>query len=299
MVSSFEFAVMQFASHQVRGEALNIALIVNGPRGIEVLGSRRLDKISAISAAVSVEEVRDDLDRASDLIAKLIGEKRSFSESIQEFSLFSCLKLNLFGSIVAHDQQSFDEEISRLLTQLVEPEPAPPRPHKKRDTGLKADIRHVFKNNRLLAKKGDTLQNHRVISNHPISDDVVLDFALQNGALHAFETVDVSDASWSVKRAFNEFAISVFTLELAKISIKSQLVKPNLIYRSSSSIEEIVRNSLDTAESQGITLFNWNSNEDKIRLLEKVEKYAAPSASVPSDNASNLHSSALPNRLIN
>lgn len=290
---------MQFASHQMRGEALNVALIVNGPRGIEVLGSRRLDKISAISAAVSIEEVRSDLDRAADIIAKHFRDQQNFVDAVQEFSFFSCLKVNLFGSIVAHDQSAFDEEIARLLTQLVEPEPAPPKPQRKRDTGLKADIRHVFKNNRLLAKKGDTLQDHRIISNHPISDDVVLDFALQNGALHAFETVDVSDTSWTVKRAFNEFAISVFTLELAKISIKSQLVKPNLIYRSSASIEEIVRSSLDTAESQGIVLFNWNSNDDKVRLLEKVEKYASPSLAAQADNASNLHSSTLPNRLIN
>ena len=92
MARSYKFVVLNFASHPLRGEKLNVGLVIESDQGLEVRCPPHLEKLRAISAALDIDGIKQDLHQLPSTMAKLGTVKllnESFAKAVADWSPFS------------------------------------------------------------------------------------------------------------------------------------------------------------------------------------------------------------------
>ena len=276
MGNEYKFSVIKFEAHPVRDERLNVGIAVSKEHGLDVRITRRLTKLQSISSAVDLDNLRDALDRLSETFAHLVDNSISDEiDLIQRLSQISVCKLIPGGSFFAHSSGEYEARIQQLMNQLVDPEKAQVVRPKKRRTKVKRDIEDRLKKIGILGKQGDELETHRVVPNHLITEGVEADLVLKNGAYHILETVDVQDETSSSKRIFSDIGLTSIVFEHAKMVYGKQHIVPRLIYQASAQSESLAAPALAAVEHQGAELVNWDSTNDRNRLIDILANLAA------------------------
>jgi hypothetical protein len=275
MTGKYEFAVLSVADPR-RNEKLNAGLIVFGSDFADVRLPKRLDKLRAMSAALDIESLRDDLLSLKQLdAAARSGVGPTTHERIRYMELITSFCISNPGTFEAHNSDAYEACLARLQKLLIEPEVAPPRFVAKR-TRLTSSFKAALRDERILARKGEGLTAHRVVSNVQIADGLAADFVLQNGAMHVFETVDASADDASLRKVVSDIAVSALVLEQARMTFGENSTKARLIYEASSAVERQAQPSLMAAQHQGAELVNWSSADDRRSLLSRLATLAEP-----------------------
>lgn len=292
MADSYKFWVLKLPSHELRGEVLNVGLLIEQDGSFSVRGGRKLDKVRAISAAIDPNEIYEELKE----IQKALGE--ASSDEIEPFiQSMTFLECRYQGSFNPGSEELTEHYISDLLSRYVDPEPAPPKPVRKKSTKLRQEIFRLFRSERILAKPSEGLESHRVLYKHRLAEGVEADFVLKNGSLHVVESVDASSSEISLQRCLFEIAMSNLTFEHARIGYGNN-VRPRLVYQASAGLEKALAPSLYAVEHQGAELINWASNESRIGFLEGFTALAE-STDAQRNAPSLFHASAVPTRKLN
>lgn len=292
MARSYSFCVVQFPAHPLREERLNLALAIFDRTTLDVRPARRLDKLRALSAALDLDAVRDSVCRLADLDAYIrsggVFEPEARREQLGSFAAFQFSQL---GTFVAPDSDAYEVQVSELLKRLVEPEPAPAPVENKRPTRLLRTLKKALRSERILARKGEGLEAHRVVSNHQIAEGLSADLLLKNGAFHVVEAVDAVSDETSLRRMIADVAISALVFEQARMTFGEQQTYSQLVYRASSSVEGVLSPSLHAAEHQGAQLVNWESMDDQRRFLTYLTSLAEPFTRGDRQIAPHVHAS--------
>ncbi|KAF2992860.1 DUF3037 domain-containing protein [Methylocystis sp. MJC1] len=276
MAHCYNFAIIRFSPDKVRGESLNIGAAVFSDSGIDIRPAKRLERAKVISQAL-------DLDALSDLLNNLkrIDESNlrrgdlSIEQRLDLLSRVGTLSFSRPGTFQAEDAVSYEERIGFILQRFVEPEPGLVRARPKKSK-LLTQIRNVFKKQRVLAKKGEDLQSHRIVTGVELDEGLVADLVLRNGSYHVVETVDASGDEHASRKAITEIAISALVLERARMRFGNELTKGRLVYSASSALETVARPSLEAAAHQGAELVNWASEQDRMRFVQALSMLAIP-----------------------
>jgi Protein of unknown function (DUF3037) len=271
------FSIVQFAAHPARDERLNIGIAVFHGDRIDVRISRRLERLRAISGAVDVERIRESALRLSEIDDHLRSQgMEAAAERADKLSQYGGFKLSPLGQIDSGTSFGYEDAIANLLQTLVEPEPAPVRLAKPRSSKLLTTLKKAFRQERILAQKGDTIESHRVVVDHPIVDGLKANLVLRNGAMHVFETVDATSGDTSQNKLFKDIGYSTIVLEQARMVFGEAETKTRLIYQASSAMEKLAKLGLDAAAHQGAELVNWESQDDRSKFLVTVTALAEP-----------------------
>ena len=276
MDHSHSFAVMQFCAHSLRGERLNVGLAIISDGKLDVRIPRRLEKLRAISAAVDLEYFRESLESLS-LLDSHVAATTKFSpqERLAMLGELGPAAMSDCGHFTAHNKVAYEEAVERLLKTLVDPEPMQATVRKKR-TKLSSSLKRIFARERILARVGEGVGTHRIVSNVEIADGLSADFVLKNGSMHVIETVDASAESVTVRKLVADVAVAALVLEQARMSYGEENTKSRLVYDLSATVEKAANSSLLVVENQGADLFNWSSDDDRRRLIESMKIFAVP-----------------------
>jgi hypothetical protein len=185
------------------------------------------------------------------------------------------LVLSRLGTFTALDAGEYEDRLSSVMKRMVESEPAPKKVRTKRSkllTQLKADLRQE----RVLAKKDETLDSHRVVSGYEFDEGLVADLVLKNGALHVIETVDASSEDEQARRAISDIAVAAIVMERARMKFGEKETLARLVYQASASLEKATRPALDAASHQGAELINWSSVSDRQKFIHSIASLANP-----------------------
>jgi hypothetical protein len=291
MSRAYNFALIRLPSHPARGELLNVGIAVLGENGIELRCPPKLDKIRAITGAVDPNELKEDILSFADAAASAIKDGKSFGEAIESAFSLSTYQTTHCGVFWAASRDQYEREVGKIIRTLIDPEPAPPKTLRKRETKLKANIRSAFRSEHVLASREDTLEDHRIVSNHKLAEGVVVDFLLKNGAYHVIETVDAVNDGVSVRKAITDIALSALAFEHARIEFGNFLVKPRLVYQASFQLERDISPSLHAAEHQGAELINWESGDQRRAFLVDLARNAEPNRKKGGTQDSYIHAS--------
>jgi len=276
MVRSYKYAVVRLAAHPIRGERLNVGLLIFSGDGLDVRVARRLDKLRALSAALDADRVRASVERLRNEDATLRAEGIVDPLArLHELSSFSAVSFSSLGEFNSPSSIAYENTVAHLLQTLVEPEPGPARAIKKR-TKLLSFVKSAFKSEGILARKGEDLTTHRVVSNVKIAEGLSADLVLKNGAMHIFETVDASSEDFSFRKIVSDIAVSALVLEQARMSFGNNMTRGRIIYDASAQMEAIAMPSLNAAAHQGAELVNWASDADRFKFIEHVTSLAVP-----------------------
>lgn len=299
MARSFEFAVAQFRTQALRDERLNVAIVVLKPE-LSVYTPKSLDKLKAISASLQVDKVREAIERLPE-IDRLIGaaEVKPADQRLDELASVAPVAFSPVGKFHAENEDAYNRVVAQLLRQLVEPEQPPAKAPKVKATRLFADVKRAFASERVLARKGEGLEAHRIITNHRLAEGLDADLLLRNGAMHVVQTVDASLEDASITRARNEIAVSALVFEHARMTF-SEPTKARLVYRATSTNERHLSPSLQAAEHQGAELINWESRDSRTRLIVELSSLAEPLADVAENKGKiGIHASVQPRFKLN
>jgi hypothetical protein len=271
----FEYSVVRLVD-QCRDERLNAALAIFTESGVEIRMPKRLEKLRALSAALNLEDVKESVLHivALDEFARSSGRIRTQAR-LEALRQLTYLDFSTVERFEAASTASYEARISELLKTLVEPEPAPLRASEKR-TRLMTNLKLKLRNERVLARKGEDISDHRVLMNVGIAEGLSADFLLKNGAMHVIETVDASDENASPRKIVVDIALSALVLEQARMTFGEDSTSSRLVYEASPAVEKFAFPSLDAAAHQGANLVNWASEVDRKKLIDDLLSLAIP-----------------------
>lgn len=276
MARWYNFAIATLAAHSARNERLNVGIIIFQKDALDVRPAKNLDKIRAISAAIDTENLRASLLRLGSLDGVVRHDDNLNDDDrlvgLRSISAFELSPLNCFE---AHSDVAYEQAISDILTKFVEPEPALLRKSIRRSR-LLSSLKAAFKDERVLARRGEDLSAHRVVSGWQLAEGLSADLVLQNGAMHVIETVDAQSDELTLRKIISDVAVSALVLEQARMTFGDQATKARLVYSASSANEAIVTPSLLAAEHQGAQLINWASQDDRLRFISDIACLATP-----------------------
>lgn len=276
MAHCYNFFVLQFSASAPRHERLNIGIAILADGRLDVRLPRTLHKVHAISQALDESAIRSAAENLAELYP-LAGDANTPVEvKLENLRGVSPFDLSLLGSFSAGSSQAYEFEVERLIKSLVDPEPLPAKVRLKRPSPLAVLLRNAFRQERILAPKGEDLSHHRVVTNVPLAEGFAADFVLKNGQFHVIETVDAARESLSPKTVVANVAVSALTIEQAKIKFGEAATQGRLVYQASAETETAARSALSAAEHQGIELVNWASGDDQRRLLSHIASLAQP-----------------------
>lgn len=276
MAHSYNFAIIRFSPDEFRGESLNVGVAVMSHSGVDIRACKRLERVKVISQAL-------DLDALSDLLINLTRVDESnrrqgnltFEQRFDLLAKTDTLSFSRLGSFQAEDAGTYEDRISSILQRFVEPEPGHVRARPKKSK-LLTQIRNVFKKQRVLAKKGENLESHRIVTGVELDEGLIADMVLRNGSYHVVETVDASGGENAFRKAVSEIAVSALVLERARMRFGSEQTKGRLVYSASAALENIAKPSLEAAAHQGAELVNWASEQDRLRFVHALSILATP-----------------------
>lgn len=292
MDHSSKFSVVQFVAHPIRNERINIGIVVFGDNGIDVRVSKRLERVRSLSAAVDVEQIRQSVMGLRELDEHIRNTGAvSEEERLEGFSSFSGFNFSSMGAFDAPSSFEYENAIASLLQKLVEPEPAPLRTAKNRSSRLLSTLKKTLRQERILARKDESIDSHRIVSNYPIVEGLAANLALKNGAMHVFETVDALSDEVSTIKVFKDIGYSTLVFEQARMTFGESGTCTRLIYQASADMERLAKPALDAAAHQGAELVNWESREDRVKLVATLTTLAEPVPAAAGKLAQNVTSS--------
>lgn len=287
----YSYVIARLPSHPARDERLNVAIVVFDEHQLEVKQARSLEKIRAISAAVNTEKLRETLDNLVKL--DTFGQSQGCTNVQSRLDMLKSLTFLEFSSVsefYARDFTSRAQQLELLRTKLVEPEPIE-RGSISKPTKLLRDVKSAFRNERVLARKGEDLDAHRLVSNYKVAEGLSAELILKNGSMHVIQTADAVISEASPRRMIASIAISALVFEQARMGFGDQNTRSRLIYRASGALENTISPSLEAAEHQGAKLINWESRDDRNRFIVELSSLAQPIPKSNKDSFSMIHAS--------
>lgn len=292
MARSSDYCVIQLAAHPARDERLNVGIAVFHSDSLEIYLPKRLDRLRALSAALDTDLVRTSAEQLASLDQLIRSEGASHPQDrLSKLTAFSNFSFSALSKIDIANHYSYRATVSALLQSLVEPEPAPRPKIKPRNSRLVGVLKAILKQEKILAKRGEGLESHRVVLNHEITDGLVANMALKNGAMHIIEAVDMASEELSLVRLFKDVGYSTLVFEQTRMIYGSQKTNANLIYQASPQMEKMAKSALDAAEHQGARIINWESGDDRKRFIDNILSLAKPVSPKSLKKPVNAHTS--------
>jgi len=295
MSPSYKYAIAQLAANPIRGERLNLAIIVFDKDRLTVHSARNLEKVRAISAAIERGMVEQSLHNLETLDEMLRNEGlQEIEDRLKGLTEMSSLCFSSVGQFFAPDADAYGTSINRLLGQLVEPEPAPLKSRTAKRTKLLTSVKSAFRAEKILARKGESVDSHRVVPNQELAEGLSADLLLKNGVFHVVQTVDASQSE-RARKAIQEIGISALVFEQARIKFGENGTKPRLVYSATVSMENSISPALHAAEHQGADLINWDSRDDRTKFIIDISSLAEPAEAQQRVKFGSVHASGRSN----
>lgn len=291
MSRSYRYAIAQLQANEMRGERLNLALVVFGADDLRVHVARNLEKVRAISAALSRAAIEQALFNLREIDSDIVsGGNAQIEDRIEALSQLSPMGFTDCGQFFASNASAYDEAVERLLRQLVEPEPPLRTTKPAKKTRLLTSIKSALRAEKILAKRGEGIDSHRIVADEVLADGLSADLLLKNGSMHVVQTVDASHIE-RAKKAIQEIGVSALVFEQARIKFGDHQTSPRLVYSASSQLENSISPALYAAEHQGAELINWESQDQRTRFVVDMSSLAEPTTGQKSADFGRINAS--------
>ncbi|MCC6196865.1 MAG: DUF3037 domain-containing protein [Burkholderiales bacterium] len=212
----YDYFLLRLVPDQARGERLNAGIAVFTPAGVRLHLRLEAARVRALSPVLAG---RDWAQQAAVFEARL---NQSQDRRMQEFLLRTALAPLVpderAGQLVANDEAELEQRVTALIDRFVARPAAPRRRREVGPTKLNHDVRQWLRRARLFSTNPADITKRRVVANYPIAANASLfaEFALQNGAIHVIETLDLRGLDHLSARRIDAAAYKSVLLDQAK-----------------------------------------------------------------------------------
>jgi hypothetical protein len=190
--------IITYQPYPARAEHCAVgALVFNEQGKVRAHLTANLRKLKALDPQASVSMLHESLDW---LVAEI--NKRTSNWELFRHGLSSLRFSKEAGYFHYLTDADYDTQIKWLLSVAADPRSVKPTELRKPKSRLFIELRNTFKAYGWLGESSRDIENHKVVTNYPVSldEDLSAEFAMKNGILHLTETVDFRAGVPSSKR---------------------------------------------------------------------------------------------------
>lgn len=217
---SYPYTLLRVRPNTLRGESMNIGLVVFLDRSIIVRVEPDMARLRALDPNLPALPIWHNL--AEEIGARITPLPSREMQLMMLRDFFTPIRADeRLGSIEVADHVEIEAHIERLMDRLVRRQAVTerlPRLHVPRASRLNGQLKHWFKSAHILSRNAADLSRSKVVENFPISasHDLYAEFALKNGAVHVVETLDLRHHGKINAFVQKEAAIKAITLDQAR-----------------------------------------------------------------------------------
>ena len=246
MAHIFKYAILMAMPNPIRGERVNVGIVVLAKDQLDVRFTE-LSKMRALTGA-------DWQDYAGDVKARL---RTAFADTSAALEFLSAnpkidpvFHVSDFAFMRVERMDDYELRVADILKSLVM---KPKIASKRKSTRINTEISLQLRSIKVLAGKGELIEDHRVVRDFCISkeEDLVADFALKNGSMHIMATLDLRKSDVDL----GEAALKAITLNKAKLTYKKK-AKLIGVYALNAG-EERFRSHISVLREYSTDLYNW------------------------------------------
>lgn len=271
------YSLINFRPHVDRNEVITIGLLIRFDDEWDV----RLLSDEAKVVALNPLYPQGGLTAVAVTLNTVLENIRTFSEAYDFLeTLGGSPGLQKFvGQFPAATEPQYETEVAWLLSELVAPpvKPSNPRARIFAEPRLRTKLRNHFKNQQILAKNKDQINDHKVVERFPISEGKGLfaEFALKNSCMHITETVDFDVGLSSNRSKRLEAQAKTLILSAAKTHL-GDTTRTYVIVAGSN--RNVAKTSINLLEDYA-DVFALESAQDMDAYFKKIYTAANPSQS--------------------
>lgn len=183
----FSYAVLRATPDALKGETVNVGLVVFHPDTVNVLLAPSLRKLIALDGSIDINEILE----LPETIKQWAARFDSVADKAEAIKYFGFVTLSELGRFHVTEAVNYESHVERLMEKLVLP---------RRRDGLSAAplnrittrLREMFDKRDVLGRGVDDIQRNLIVPNYPIApkENLFSDFALRNGSMWFTETAD-------------------------------------------------------------------------------------------------------------
>lgn len=214
----YKYCVLRLMPDPVRGEVVNIGIVVFNDDGVVVRLGKNLSKAQALVPNFSLEGIEGISEEIAEISAGCSPEDAV--QLLKNCGIFTVSQIGFFSA----RPESFEAKLDQIMRRLVTP---PSRISLSEGRSrLHTEIRKQFKDFKILGKSPDEITDHKVISSYnlPGESDMAIDFAMKNGMWRFTQVVDYRTTLKAAHNKIKEVSVKAITLHQAP---KALDVKPD------------------------------------------------------------------------
>ncbi|RUW92548.1 hypothetical protein [Mesorhizobium sp. M7A.F.Ca.US.010.02.1.1] len=260
MAPSYKFSIIQARPSAIRGERVNVGLVVFGPNGLDVrlpevrklmhLTGHKWDDIATAYYTVLSKSSLHHLDE--------LREKSAVRSDV--FSMSSA------GEIRAAGLDEYEANVAKILNIYVD---KPALTRKEKQQKINSEITAMLRKVGVLADKGQTINDGKVIQKFVVSEDkeIVADFAYKANGLKVVSTLELRGLKTS---AHSKACEKGATLYFAREQFGPTMT-PFGVYAVNAAEVEAYRGEIEilTSFANG-NAFNWMDAKDRQKFKQAL-----------------------------
>ncbi|MBP0047677.1 DUF3037 domain-containing protein [Marinobacterium sp. AK62] len=264
MATWYKYAVLRACPDRVRGEIVNVGIVVISPEGqLDVLIPDQMNKAAALDSSMKaelIEEIANEACRAADYVSSVQDKIMMLETASNDF-----IRCSNFAEFQLSDTKHYTRKVNELLNLLVKPVKHK-REAQSRRIGTK--MKELFKSKSLLGGQDD-IGKHLVVPEYPIdlARGFKADFALKNGVMHITQTIDMNTSDPKQKHA--KAALHALTLDKAT-DVFGDDTKRYVVY-SAARRNKTVDQTLQLLGDHADEMFNLESSQETKDYIEIIE----------------------------
>jgi hypothetical protein len=254
MAHSYKFCLISAHPNSIRGERVNVGIVISGPNGMDV----RLPEMRKL-LHLTGHKWDDVANVYSRMLQTEGGRGGSFDSAFSSFSAYSeIFQLGKPGDLVANTNDEYEDAVKKILNFFVD---RPSLSRREKQQRINSEISAMLKRGGLLSDKTHGIEDGKVVTRFIISQekDIVADFAYKPNGLKVVSTLELRGLK---NAAHGKACEKGATLYFAREQFPG--VKPIGVYAASPAEAESHRGEIEILSSfaEG-NIYNWQVAGDR------------------------------------
>lgn len=265
----FKYCVLRLMPDPVRGEVVNIGLIIFTDGGIDLRIGKNLAKAQALVPHLSIDGL-DELKEELGDIAGLLNPE----EALPLLKSYGPFTVSELGYFTANDDK-YEAKIEQIMRWLVSP-PAKPSAREGRSR-LATEIRSELKRHKLLGNSIEEMHKNKVVAGYelPGEDDLAVDFAIKNGLYRFTQVIDYRTTPKSVHSKIKEVSIKAIAIHQAPraLDVKKDDVKGYALVWVPPEFADVAHPHLKVLHDFTDEILHYDNPRDRNRYWEMISAW--------------------------
>lgn len=275
MNSTYHYVVLRLSTDDLRGELINVGLVLFPPAGgpqLFVLAT--LNKLRAIDATWDSARLAE----WTSSVQQIVTLEKTPSRILGSLGRFKYCDPEAVGSFVADSHAEVAENIADIKATYIANRAAAERRTRERKTRLHTALKEQFKRMQVLGAEVEDVGQHLVVPNVPVPNhpELKTDFVYKNGDYRITQTIDYHIAPDSVHNKLAEACVKSTAAELAMKTYGAGALRL-AVFDIPEALSDAADAHVDLMHAQGFEIFHFRNPQSMADYLLK----GAPASAIP------------------